>query len=206
VPSDRSGQQPSGAVPIHEHRLPIAYPPVRRSDSLLAEATLVALMRPWAARWGLAGLEEGVRLRYDPRLRRSVARCRPRLGEISLHPSLAAAPRSAMASVLCHELAHIAAYQLYGAEVRPHGEEWAALVRTAGQKARTGVRPTALDIPVPRRPAKSTPAYRAYIHRCPVCQTTRLARRPVHAWRCAECVAAGLDGRLTITRRSEGVE
>jgi predicted SprT family Zn-dependent metalloprotease len=206
VPSNRFGQQPSGAVPIRDHWLPTEYPSVRRSDAHSAQTTLVAMMRPWTARWGLAGMEEGIFLRYDARLRHSAARCRPRLGEISLHPSLAAAPRSAVASVLCHELAHIAAYHLYGAEVRPHGDEWAALVRTAGHEPSTGIRPTSLGIPAPGRTDKPAPTHRAYVHRCPVCQSSRLARRPVRAWRCAECVAAGLDGRLTITPRSQRVE
>jgi hypothetical protein len=29
-----------------------------------------------------------------------------------------------------------------------------------------------------------------------------VGRRPVKAWRCAACVAAGLDGKLEITRRT----
>ena len=39
-------------------------------------------------------------------------------------------------------------------------------------------------------------------HWCPVCQSSRKARRPVKAWRCAACVAAGLDGTLEIARRT----
>ncbi|HLE72474.1 MAG TPA: hypothetical protein VJH87_22540 [Vicinamibacteria bacterium] len=37
-------------------------------------------------------------------------------------------------------------------------------------------------------------------HRCPVCQLFRAARRLMSRWRCAACVASGLEGRLSITR------
>jgi ribosomal protein L37AE/L43A len=40
-----------------------------------------------------------------------------------------------------------------------------------------------------------------YEHRCPVCQTSRSARRPVGRWRCAACAEAGLDGRMVIIKR-----
>jgi predicted SprT family Zn-dependent metalloprotease len=174
-------------------------PPSAQSHS--KAANFAALMRPWTKRWGLPGLEDGVSVHYDPRLRRSIGRCRPHDGEISLHPALADAPSSALATVLCHELAHVAAYQLYGAEVRPHGEEWAALVSIAGHRPSASVRATALGIEASGRRFSPRPRRRTYVHRCPVCQTTRLARRPVHTWRCAECAAAGLEGRLTITPR-----
>jgi hypothetical protein len=45
-----------------------------------------------------------------------------------------------------------------------------------------------------------------YDHWCPVCQSSRQARRPVKAWRCAACVTAGLDGTLEITRRARRQE
>ena len=53
-----------------------------------------------------------------------------------------------------------------------------------------------------RQPTPRTQSSFAYDHWCPVCQSSRQARRPVKAWRCAACVAAGLDGRLEITRRT----
>jgi hypothetical protein len=53
-----------------------------------------------------------------------------------------------------------------------------------------------------QQPKPKTPPSIAYDHWCPVCQSSRQARRPVKAWRCAACVAAGLDGKLEITRRT----
>ena len=48
----------------------------------------------------------------------------------------------------------------------------------------------------PRRPTRAR-----YLHSCTVCDFHRTARRPMHAWRCAACVAAGLSGELQITRK-----
>lgn len=162
-------------------------------------ANLTALMRPWARRWGLPGLEDGVRVRFNPRLRRSAGRCSPATGEISLHPALASAPPQSLATVLCHELAHVAAYQLHGRAARPHGPEWAELVIQAGHRPSVALPSRTLGIPAPSQRKQPGPSY---LHRCPVCHFSRLARRPVPAWRCAECVAAGLDGRLIVSRQN----
>jgi predicted SprT family Zn-dependent metalloprotease len=178
----------------------------RGADSQQESAALIALMRPWAISWGLPGLEEGVRVSFNPRLRRSIGRCKPDAGEVSLHPSLADAPRASLATVLCHELAHIAAFQLYGAVVRPHGDEWTTLVTMVGHRPTTAVRASTLGIQATNAPRATRPTRRRYVHRCPVCHSTRLAGRPVSAWRCAECVAAGLEGRLTITAREDARE
>ena len=45
-----------------------------------------------------------------------------------------------------------------------------------------------------RRPSR-------FLHRCPVCDFSRVAARPVRSWRCADCVAAGLGGNLVITEK-----
>ena len=158
------------------------------------------LIRPWARRWGLPGIEAGIRVRYSRRLQRSLGRSCPERGEIVLHHQLQKAVLADLALVVCHEAAHIAAYQLYGASATPHGHEWATLVSLAGyaptislselgdikhrEKLSTGARPTT----------------KLVVHRCPVCQTERLARRVVKGWRCAECVVAGLEGRLETIR------
>ena len=54
--------------------------------------------------------------------------------------------------------------------------------------------------PKPQQPQPKPPT--TYDHWCPVCQATRPAKKPVRAWRCAACVAAGLQGRLEITPRA----
>jgi len=66
--------------------------------------------------------------------------------------------------------------------------------RTAAPRAR---HPTDQNGERPAKPKAPSPLYD---HWCPVCQSSRVGRRPVKAWRCAACVAAGLDGKLEITR------
>jgi hypothetical protein len=183
-----------------------------RSGSVNAAAhEFVAVIRPWAIRWGLPGLEDGIHVRFDARLRGSLARCRPEQGTVALHSTLRAQSKAAIAPVLCHEAAHVAAYHLYGGAVRPHGMEWRTLVEAAGFSPFTRIRPSELGLPATlgaqrspmypdeqRRPSRST-----FRHYCEVCHMSRSAMGPVSAWRCAECVAAGLEGRLTIIRQSE---
>jgi predicted SprT family Zn-dependent metalloprotease len=105
------------------------------------------------------------------------------------------APSAMLFEVLCHESAHLAARDLYGRRCQPHGPEWVALVRAAGFEPRRRI-PWAAPSPPPQRLAARR---RRYIHRCPVCQLQRIAWRPIRAWRCAACVAAGLPGRLEIS-------
>ena len=160
------------------------------------------LIRPWAKRWGLPGIESGIRVRYSGRLHRSLGRSWPTRGEIVLHPGLQQAKREELAMVLCHEAAHIAAYQLYGRAASPHGPEWAALVRSAGYAPVTSTPAVGASASSSSPRAITRSIRRLVLHRCPVCQTERIARRVVSGWRCAECVAAGLEGRLETTVRT----
>lgn len=159
-----------------------------------------ALIRPWAKQWGLPGIEAGISVRFSTRLKRSLGRSWPRRGEIVLHPKLRDAKPTDLAMVVCHEAAHIASYQLYGGKAAPHGAEWAALVSSVGFAPVTRVSALgAIQVaPKSRGPLQPT-ARRLVLHRCPVCQSKRVARRIVSGWRCAECVAAGLDGLLETT-------
>jgi ribosomal protein L37AE/L43A len=105
-----------------------------------------------------------------------------------------------------HEAAHAATR--HGAEHQPpHGPEWRALMARAGYPEAKGARwscyKEAAGSPPRRHQPRPQEARAAlYDHWCPVCQSSRVGRRPVKAWRCAACVAAGLDGRLEITRRT----
>ena len=150
------------------------------------------LLRQWARKWGLPGFESAVSVTLTTRLRRSLGRCRPARGAIALRHDLTRVPAATFDAVLCHEAAHVAAYLLHGRTVRAHGPEWSALVAAAGfNPAARMVAPSAQP---PRRPRSG---YR-YEHRCPVCQSARLARRTMTGWRCAECVEAGLEGVMEI--------
>lgn len=140
----------------------------------------------------------------SPRLRRVTVEVHPglkrTLGRVRLHPLAIQLSPTAIASpqrieVITHEAAHAALALAGNANTtRPHGPEWRRLMALAGFPNARVTRPRAC---MPRPPKQS---HARYVHRDPVCQTTRTAKRPVPAWRCAACVAAGLEGRLVILR------
>lgn len=138
---------------------------------------------------------------FSPRLTRSLARTYPARREIHLHPALKDAPAALLDEILVHELAHITVHERHGKAARPHGPEWQALVREAGYEPRT--RFTTDDLRITRAPRKPRTTL-IYDHRCPACGMRRSAKKPVPRWRCAACVAAGLDGTLEITTRPRG--
>jgi SprT protein len=152
------------------------------------------LLRSWERRWRVPGLVDSLKMQFSDRLRSTLGRSEPRTGRVLLHASLRGAPEPLLREVLCHEVAHVAAYRLYGKGLRAHGEEWKTLVALAGY------RPTLYhQMSIGRRSTRRSATF-AVLHTCPVCQTRRFARRAIPRWRCAECTAAGLDGRLEITR------
>jgi predicted SprT family Zn-dependent metalloprotease len=165
------------------------------TDARAVERSIHRLLQDCGDRWGIRGFERTVRVEWGQRFRRSLGRVHLDRRVVRLSVELAAGPVVFLREVLCHEVAHLAARDLYGSRCRPHGPEWAALVRAAGFEPRRQI-PWAK----PSRPSQlTTTRRRHYIHRCPVCQLQRTAWRPVRQWRCAACVAAGLPGRLEIT-------
>jgi predicted SprT family Zn-dependent metalloprotease len=147
----------------------------------------------WGLLWGIEDFNSRVRIGISSRMRRSLARCVPARGEIRVSASLLTG-EPLLLEVLCHEAAHIAVHLLHGPACRPHGSEWRRLMTAAGYEphARLEIKD---EIATPPPPPGQT-----YEHRCPVCQTVYRARRPMQYWRCSDCVAAGLDGRLEISR------
>lgn len=95
-------------------------------------AALGHLIRGWAEQWGLPGLEDAVSVSFSPRLRRSLGRCVPTAGRIVVSSSLAHGSPRSLADVVCHEVAHVAAFLLSGSTSDPHGPVWQELVRIAG--------------------------------------------------------------------------
>lgn len=155
------------------------------------------LFRRIARIWGVPAVARlKVVVRSD--LRRTVGRFSPRTGAIEVSAGILT---RGLDAVLLHEAAHAAAAARKTDTTRPHGPEWRALMALAGEPQPRAARwcggraRQATD-----RPGQRSSAF--YDHRCPVCHTHRKAKRPVHAWRCAACVAAGLPGQLEITRRT----
>jgi predicted SprT family Zn-dependent metalloprotease len=143
--------------------------------------------------WSMPDLAASVSVRFSNRLTRSLGRADANTGRIALAASIAEDP-ALLDAVLCHELAHLAAFRLVGGSERPHGQTWQRLVRQAGHA------PT-LRLAIGRHDVDSRPGRedRRFVHSCPVCNFTRTAARRMPTWRCADCAAAGLDGRLEIT-------
>jgi predicted SprT family Zn-dependent metalloprotease len=163
-------------------------------------------LRQWGRKWAYPGLPGDVSIAISQRLRRSWGRSSARTRRISLSPDLLAQPK-ALQEVLCHEAAHLVAATRAGRTEGPHGEPWKNLVRLAGFVPVSNRDTDALPNRAKRRAAFvhrcdvcGFTRRAAFVHRCDVCGFTRRAGRPVTRWRCADCIAAGLDGRLTIIR------
>ena len=154
----------------------------------------------WQTTWRTPGLAELTHVKFSQRLERSLGRCVPATGRITLTARLRRASRERLLATLCHEVAHVAAYMLHGAAAQPHGPEWAALVRAAGFDPATHARPRARAMKTPRRPPRPKSPRFSVVHTCPVCHSRRFARRVMSAWRCRTCVEAGLTGELVAAR------
>lgn len=152
-------------------------------------------IRAWSAVWELPGLEQRVRVSVSSRLRSSLGRCAPERGVVRIAKAVAEGPSELLDEVLCHEVAHVAVFELHGRMPRPHGKEWAALLRAVGFEPRARIAGRGLGTP---STGKQTFPSLVYEHRCLVCGTRRLAKRPVRRWRCARCSQVGLTGRLEI--------
>jgi predicted SprT family Zn-dependent metalloprotease len=162
------------------------------------------LLERWGALWGVPDLAARVTVEPSARLRRSLGRCQPATGRISIRASLLDGDPRLLEEVLCHEAAHVAARILAGPEARPHGAEWRELVRAAGFEPRirrVGAEGDVVDAgDAATSPARRASGRFAYEHRCPVCQAVRYANTARPRWRCLECGDAGLEGALEITQ------
>jgi predicted SprT family Zn-dependent metalloprotease len=144
--------------------------------------------------WDWPELPWEVTVVFSRRLTRHLGRATVSTGRVVLHIALAGATRPLLREVLCHEAAHIVVFRRYGEGMRPHGPEWAKLVWQAGYQPSRSLAVTASEIP--SRPTNT----RRYEHLCPLCQSVRIAKRPMARWRCQACVDAGLPGTLQIQR------
>jgi len=143
------------------------------------------------ALWELPDVADAITVEFSSRLSRSLGRADLFSGRIVLSKNLCGYP-GLLDHALCHELAHIVAFLLVGPSESVHGPTWKRLMGEAGHDP-----VVRLPLRLQRVKGKSEQVQR-YQHRCPVCQFTRIAARRMPSWRCADCAAAGLDGRLEI--------
>lgn len=162
-------------------------------------SSIFAPLKRWFALWGLAGFEQYITVSFSGRLHRALGRCYARRRQITLAERLRRMKPSILEEVLCHEAAHMAVFELFGEKCRPHGAEWAQLMQAASFEPRRR-----LIVDDAGEPASFIRPL--YVHRCPVCQWERVARRPVRTWRCPSCFALGMDGRLEIMKRPDRKE
>ena len=150
---------------------------------------IAGFVRRLCGLWACPELADEIEVTYSTRLRRALGIAYPERSLVRLHASLRTAPKERRESVICHELAHITVFRRHGHGAKPHGQEWKALVQSAG------------FVPQVRQPATKQGwqrRTRRFQHACPVCQHSRFARIPIRRWRCATCVEAGLNGELVI--------
>lgn len=199
VPMKHVFQRPTRSGPARLHR---------RAASGRRGVALCLDLRKWmptrrfkslARGWNWRREPAAIEVTVNPRLTRTLARSFPSEHCIEVSRRLLRRDARRVREALIHELAHLAASDIYPAGCRPHGPEWAALVRAAGVEPHATARGRKRREHAGSQP-RSTSAGFLYEHRCPVCHSSRLARRPVPRWRCAACVEAGLDGRLEVRR------
>jgi predicted SprT family Zn-dependent metalloprotease len=164
----------------------------------LDASTYEAWLASWSSAWDLPELPYRVRIVFSDRLQSSLGRCAPSEGLIRLNPGLLDGEPAALREVVCHEVAHVATWLLYGRHARAHGLEWKELMRLAGYDPRVRWAEAAVPDAVRERRRPAT----IYVHSCPVCRAEWIARRTSTAWRCATCRGAGRDGRLTVSKRA----
>lgn len=164
------------------------------------------ILRGLGALWDAPALAN-IGVLANPRLSRTLGRLVGRQHRIEIGPRALGSSKR-LREVVTHEGAHAALSTARVAKRQaPHGPEWRRLMALAGYpnarathwRCRTSARSST---PPGRRSKPAALEAKLYDHWCPVCQFSRVARRPVKAWRCAACTQAGLDGRLEITQRA----
>ena len=172
---------------------------LRPADARRIEATL----RRLGVLWKAPALADTI-VALNPRLSRTLRRLVGRPWRVELSPRALVSSKR-LREIVTHEGAHAALAAKAAPTPAPHGPEWRELMAIAGYPQARGAHwrchsPAGKS---PQQEQQPKPKPRPGItcdHWCPVCQSTRQARRRVKAWRCAACVAAGLDGKLEVTR------
>jgi len=168
-------------------------------DQLLELAAPVLLR--CATTWGEPALPGRLTLAISRRMRRSLGRCYAQRRLVRIAHVVLELPPPLQEEIVCHEAAHVVAFERHGRGQPSHGAGWKELMRAAGfaPRVRIQVRPgDALSTTWSRSPRI------LYEHRCPVCQVARMARRRVTQWRCRDCLTYGLEGLLVISPRVDG--
>ena len=101
----------------YSHRVRLKLVSAQPKRNLLAELSLSSAR--WTRIWGVPELERRSSIEWSRRMTRSLGVCYPRRDTVRLAAYLQKAERPFVEEVLCHEMAHLAARELYGDRIRP---------------------------------------------------------------------------------------
>ncbi len=130
----------------------------------------------------------------NPNLRSTLARWMPPSNVLEISARVKSRGAQALREIITHEAAHVVVWDRSGRAVRPHGQEWSALMRAAGSEPRATLVRCGYRIG-----SRDNVRIR---HFCSVCHFSRFAKRRMPRWRCPECRAIGLEGKLEVERVS----
>jgi predicted SprT family Zn-dependent metalloprotease len=131
---------------------------------------------------------------FNPSLTSTLARWMPPGNVVEISAAAKSRSERTLKEIITHEAAHVMVWHRCGRAARPHGAEWAAQMRAAGFEPRA----TLIHCGY-RRPVSSSVRVR---HFCAICHFSKFAKRRMPRWRCPECRAIGLEGKLETERLS----
>lgn len=102
----------------------------------LSNKYLIAKSKEILELWKASELLPSLTIIWNQRLRTSAGRARLLEQVVELNPNLLTANPENVLEVLTHELAHLVVFARHGRTL-PHGKEWKALMREAGQAPMT---------------------------------------------------------------------
>ena len=146
------------------------------------EREAAELLRRWRV------LDTTVRVHWNDRLTTTAGRAFVKLGSVELNPALLARAPDQVRVVLTHEVAHVAAARLFGANIAAHGRHWRSLMALAGL-------PPDITHKIPVRGVRSRRGRFFYLRICDACGDRSIAPT-VRYGRCHGCEAR--DGFLVM--------
>jgi predicted SprT family Zn-dependent metalloprotease len=172
----------------------------------LTHATIAACAQRIPEEWRPA-----LRFKYTLRGRSAAGKCTMHLdgaGTLHLNPDYFAVQREDYAQTIAHEYAHAVINKrtrlgdLRGAQVRPHGHQWAAVMRLMGYQAHRCVQASEA---VPAKARRT----RRYVYECPACckvykltgqrHETQTRMGLYHGYGCGVCRRPFTERRLCYT-------
>ena len=152
-----------------------------------------ALLASLANTWKHARISR-LEIAINANLTSTLARWIPPSNVLEIGAAAKSRSGRALREIIAHEAAHVVVWDQRSHTARPHGPEWASLMRAAG------FQPRATLVRCGHRRRTQSPV--RIRHFCPVCHFSRFAKHRMPRWRCPECRTIGLEGKLETERVS----